>query len=43
MLKIRLNSDVYASGKEDIYSTTETDCWQAKQRTGAKAEPGGVF
>lgn len=41
--KIRLNSDVSAPGEEDIYSTTETDCWQAKQRSEAKAEPGGVF
>lgn len=37
--KIRLNSDVYASGK-DIYSTRETDCWWAKQRSEAKDVPG---
>lgn len=41
MLKDLQKSDAYAWGKDDIYSTTETDCWQAEQRNGAKADWGG--
>lgn len=43
MLKDLQKSDANAWGKDDIYSTTETDCWQAEQRNGAKADWGAVF
>lgn len=34
--KIAQTLDACARGQDDIYSTTETDCWQAAQRSGAK-------